>query len=102
MIDIRINNSLDKTPVKIDNRDVLNVPEQWNNIRAFYIYAGTPENPQLILDFKLEISAYQPSDYLPEQTTEAGIPGWQQNAVDDQQKFTSLNFQLNQTDDKKS
>src|SRR5215213_5929036 len=100
MIDIRINNSLDKTPMKTDNRDVLPVPEQWNNIRAFYIYAGTPETPHLILDFKLEISAYQASDYLPGQMTEAGLPGWQQNAVDDKRKFTSLDFQLNQTDDK--
>ncbi len=86
--------------MKIDNAKEFAASEQWNNIRAFYIYAGTPQNPQLILNFELEISIYQPSDGVradSDQTTD--IPDWQRNAIDDKRRFTRLALRLDRNYD---
>ncbi|HEX8368905.1 MAG TPA: hypothetical protein VF604_10220 [Pyrinomonadaceae bacterium] len=79
--------------------------EQWNNVRFFYLYDGTPENPQLILNFELQISAYQPAAEFFEtdaQAAEDDIPIWRQNAINDRKLFADIYSQLNRNRDEQS
>lgn len=73
----------------------------WTNVRAFYIYDGTLENPQLLIDLQLNVSAYQPSEELEELADSPSpevpsIPVWQQNALDDQRSFSRIYFDTEQ------
>jgi hypothetical protein len=88
--------------MKIDDVDGLTRAGYWNNVRAYYNYAGTPEAPYLILNFELETSAYEPGSVLPDSLNPlaaADIPPWQQNALDDKEKFTAIGFQLDRNYD---
>jgi hypothetical protein len=81
--------------MKINNITDLDGLGQWNNIRAFYNYSGTRENPQLTVNLALEISAYEPLGNAPDPLAISSIPIWQQRAIDDQRNFIDINFQLN-------
>lgn len=75
----------------------------WNNVIAHYTYAGTPENPCLILNLELDVSAYQPASVgatnQKKTIAEMDTPPWQQNALKDKENFSAICLQLEQNYD---
>lgn len=94
--------ALNNVPITIDYVDRLVGIGEWSNVRTYYSYAGTSANPVLNIQFELQTAAYQPpsdsNDPL-NQLNVMDVPAWQQNAINDQKKFTTVYFQLNQNYD---
>ena len=96
------NGALNNIPVKIDYVDRLIGLGEWTNVRTYYTYSGTSANPVLNVQFELQTGGYQPppsSDDPLNQMSVMDVPEWQQNAINDAKKYTSIYFQLNQNYD---
>jgi len=61
---------------------------QWPNVRADYLYDGSPGTPELNIAFRLETATY-----------DAAQPGWREAATNDLKTFIRIYFQLNQNYD---
>jgi len=94
--------ALNNIPIKIDYVDRLIGIGEWTNVRTYYSYSGTSANPVLSVKLELQTAGYQPpleSLHPLNQLAVTDIPAWQQNAINDEKKFTSVYFQLNQNYD---
>ncbi|MDQ3933509.1 MAG: LysM peptidoglycan-binding domain-containing protein [Actinomycetota bacterium] len=76
---------LNDVPVSLRYSDRIVGLGQWPNVRADYSYGGSAGAPELTVELRLEICAYDES-----------ASGWQQAAANDLETFTRVYFQLNQ------
>jgi hypothetical protein len=89
-------------PTKTDYADRLIGIDEWTNVCTYYSYSGTSANPVLNVQFELQTAGYQSPTDSPRplnQPVVIDIPAWQQNAINDEKKFASIHFQLNQNYD---